>query len=89
MMWSNAEVYYRVNPKSVPHCFIRDQQKVTQPSYQIAGVQVGFCGARSSVHIYSLQTDDCRKRQAMCFYDLIFVKGHQRVMSSHFAKYGL
>lgn len=82
-------MYYRINPKYVPHCFIRDQQKVTQPFYQITGVQVFFCASLSLVHIYSLQIGDCRRRQAMCFYSLIFVKGHQRVMSSHSAKFRL
>lgn len=88
-MWSNAEVYCRINPKYIPHCFIRDQQKVTQASYQISGVQVFFCASLSLVHIYSLQMVDFRKRQAMCFYNLIFVKGHQWAMSCRFAKFRL
>lgn len=39
-MWNNAAVYCRINLNYVLNCFIRDQQKVTQLSYQITGVQV-------------------------------------------------
>lgn len=36
----------------------------------------------SLVHIQPLQMEECRKRQAMCFY--IVVRGHLKVTSSHF-----
>lgn len=38
----------------------------------------------SLVHTQSLQIGDCRKRQAVCFYNLIFVRGPLEVMSSPF-----
>lgn len=83
MTWIGAEVCNRITPQYVPHCFIRDQQKVTQLFYQIS-IACVFVLLFSLVHVQPVQKDECRKRQAVCFYDLIFVRGHLKVMSSHF-----
>lgn len=40
IMWNSAVVYCSINPNYVLNCSIRDQQKVTQLSYLITGVQV-------------------------------------------------
>lgn len=51
IMWNNAAVYCRINLNYVLNCFIRDQQKVTQLSYQITGVQVFSVLVWVGVHI--------------------------------------